>query len=355
MWAVNATDVSVAFGDERVLADVDVAVERAKVGVVMGPNGVGKSVLLSCLAGCLAPDAGEVSVLGTAPGDASADVRFMLEEGLTDPELTGRENVAFHADLHPRFTDRWRDLVSVFDVADDLDRRVAEYSSGMVRKLELAIALSADVPLYLLDEPTAELDMAAVDTFHGVLRELRAEGRTVIATSHRPVDAHAADHVTYLADDGVVARGTPSALLEAVPRVVRLEGGLGGPFDLVDGDGDALLELVRDGTFFEAGYERRGFLGADATVADVEAVFPPGSLASATVESPRVADLFNYYAQYGSASDPAGEPRYEEDLEVDDDALADPNRTAPPGAGSGRDRDTESSDDYEADLDLDLD
>jgi ABC-type multidrug transport system ATPase subunit len=354
MWAVDATDVTVSLGDERVLDGVDVAVESAKIGVVMGPNGAGKSVLLSVLAGSLPPDAGDVALDGDAPRDARARLRFMLEDGLTDPALTGRENVAFHADLHPRFTARWRDLASEFGIADDLDRRVAEYSSGMVRKLELAIALSADVPLYLLDEPTAELDLAAVDTFHAVLRQLRAEGRTVIATSHRPVDAHAADHVTFLADDGVVARGTPSNLLEAVPPVVRVEGGLGGALDVVDGDGDGLLDLVRDGDLFEAGYERRGFLAADATQRDVEAVFSPGSIASATVEAPRVADLFNYYAQYGSASDPVGESRYEEDLELDDGRAPQP-RTDESAGGSGRDRDAVRDDDHEEDLDLDVD
>ncbi|WP_439025672.1 ABC transporter ATP-binding protein [Haloarchaeobius sp. DT45] len=347
MWVVDTTDLTVRLGGETVLDGVDIGVEEAKISVLMGPNGVGKTVLLSCLAGSLSPDSGAVTLFGEPPGDVRHRFRFMLEAGLSDPALTGRENIAFHADLHPRWTDRWREFADELRITAALDRPVREYSKGMRRKLDLVITLSADVQLYLLDEPTADLDLAAVDQFHTILRRLRAEGRTVLLTSHQPVDAHAADRLTFLDDGTVAARGKPTDLLDDVPPVVRVEGGLSEVFDLLHADGqvEGLDDLVREGELFEAGHERRGFLAPDASAREVEGLFPDASLASATVERPRVADMFNYYGHFGVPTDTtsrASDDRYEEDITLQfDDGF---DATRPRAATSA---------DYEEDLDLD--
>ena len=163
---VDARNVRKEFEGETVLDGVDLQVPENEITLLMGPNGAGKTILLSCLCGALTPTDGDIAVFGGAPKDARSQLNFMIQGGLALPDLTGRENLEFYADLHPRSTDDWRDIVDWLDLdREALDQPVHEYSGGMTRKLELAVTLSVDVPLYLLDEPTAELDMTTIDRF----------------------------------------------------------------------------------------------------------------------------------------------------------------------------------------------
>ena len=196
----------------------------------------------------------------------------------TRGELSGRENAAFYTTLHPGATDRWQAVADPLD-PDALDRRVADYSGGIRRKLELALTLSADVPLYLLDEPTAALDPTTVERFHAMLEDLADAGRTVVATGHSPRDLRAADRLVFFGSDGIVADGDPDALREATPSVVVVEDGA-----------DELGPVLREGRLFDTDAGRRGFLAAHA---DPEAVADrPGVR---TVEAPTAPDVFNYY------------------------------------------------------------
>ncbi|WP_277556178.1 ABC transporter ATP-binding protein [Halobaculum limi] len=278
--AVEARGLAKSFGDgPPVFSGVDLTFQRGETTLLMGPNGSGKTVLLSCLAGGLYPSAGSISVFGEQPPDARSQLVFMLQDGLAVDDLSGRENAAFYTALHPGATDRWREVADSLEL-DALDRRVADYSGGMRRKLELALTLSVDVPLYLLDEPTAALDPTTVERFHAMLDDLADAGRTVVATSHSPRDLRAADRLVFFDSDGIVADGEPSALREATPPVVVVE----------DGPGDELRPVLREDRLFDTDAGRRGFLEADA---DPEAVADrPGVRA---VEAATAPDVFNYY------------------------------------------------------------
>lgn len=272
-----AEGVGKSFGDEAVVEGIDLTVDAGEVVVLMGPNGTGKSVLVSCLAGGLAPSAGRVEVAGRPPASDPGTTSFLLQDALCLDRLTGRENVAFYDRLNPTFTDEWRALVETFGIDDRLDDRVAHYSGGMRRKLELAIALSIEAPLYVLDEPTAALDLTMVSEVHHKLAALRDRGKAVLVTTHLPMDADVADRIVFVTDDGVVASGTPDALLSSVPPVV--EASLG--------SADALADEVLDGRLFRGDGVVRGFLGSDASaVVD--------DLDDARATDPTYADLFNY-------------------------------------------------------------
>jgi ABC-type multidrug transport system ATPase subunit len=278
--AVEVLSLAKSFGDgPPVFEGVDLTLRRGETTLLMGPNGSGKTVLLSCLAGGLRPSAGSVSVFGDQPSDARSRLVFMLQDGLAIDELSGLENAAFYTALHPGATDRWREVADCLEL-DALDRRVADYSGGMRRKLELALTLSVDVPLYLLDEPTAALDPTTVERFHAMLDDLADAGRTVVATSHSPRDLRAADRLVFFDSDGIVADGEPGALREATPMVV-----------VAGGDtSDRLQSVLREGKLFDTDAGRRGFLAAHA---DPEAVADrPGVRA---VEAPTAPDVFNYY------------------------------------------------------------
>ncbi|MFT4891612.1 MAG: ABC-2 type transport system ATP-binding protein [Halobacteriales archaeon] len=284
--AIETRSLGKDFGDVGVLEALDLEVHEEEITLLMGPNGSGKTILLTCIAGGLQPETGKVEVFGRSPTEAGSQLSFMLQDGMLVDQLTGRENVAFFRDLHPRATERWREVLEAlaFDT-DDLDREVSEYSGGMKRKLELAITLAADVPLYLLDEPTAALDVTVVDALHAVLADLHAGGRTILLSSHRPVDAGLADRIAFVRNGGIVSEGRPETLLEGVPRVLHVEGVR-----------DGMREYVRDERLFEAGVERRGFLRDGVGPETVtNAVDDP--TASVRVTDPSVTDLFNYYVR----------------------------------------------------------
>lgn len=282
---LEARNVEKEFDDGGVLEGIDLAVDAGELVTLMGPNGVGKSVFLACLAGSSRPDAGTIDLFdGQSPTDARSNTSVMLQGRSIDPDLTGRENLRFYGDLHPRATGDWRVLVERLELDDDLDRPVREYSGGMTRKLELTVALSVDAELYLLDEPTAELDLATIQTVHDLLLEYRDAGKTVLVTSHAPLDAAIADRIAFVRDGRVVATDEPTALLEGLPPVVRLRGAVA-PESTFLGD-----------RCFRRGNEVRGFLPPESGLEAIEgAIDRNREYASVERDSPSYTDLFNYY------------------------------------------------------------
>lgn len=150
----------------------------------------------------------------------------------------------------------------------------------MVRKLELTATLSVDVPLYLLDEPTAELDLTSVDQFHAILDERVNQRATVVMTSPTPRDAYAADRVVFVADGQIVAEGDPDAVLESVPPVVMVTARV---------DAEDVRECVRTGQLFESDTARRGFLASKTDPTVIE------GLNDACIDEPKWVDFSNYY------------------------------------------------------------
>jgi len=279
--AISVQGLHKGFGSEQVLAGVDLEVPSGGITLLMGPNGVGKTILLSCIAGGLQPDEGDLRVLGSPPAEADEQLSFMLQDSMLVSELTGRENVQFFRDLHPKSTDDVEDILDRLDFEmDALDKEVGDYSGGMRRKLELAVSLSVDVSLYLLDEPTAALDMTTVEQLHAMLSARRDAGETVVMSSHLPTDAELADHIAVVTERGISAAGRPEDLLEVVPPVVLAEG----PADI--------RGQVRRERLFQGEIHRRGFLREDA---DPETVGSGDSGTAVRVREPTYTDLFNYY------------------------------------------------------------
>lgn len=274
---VEARGVRKELGGDVVLDGVDLTVHEGETTLVMGPNGSGKTVLLCCLTDGLRPDEGTVRIDGAPPAERREQYSLLLQGDLAVPALTGRETLAFYADLHPADDGRGPELADRLGIAADLHREVADYSGGMTRKLELAAALAPAVPLYVLDEPTVELDPTTVDQFHALLGDVAAEA-TVLLSSHHPADLALADRVVFFRDGSVVESGDPDDLLDDVPSVVRVP----------EPRRERVENHVLAGRFFETDGGARGFL-RDGAVDEGSAV------EGATVEAPGVTDLYNYY------------------------------------------------------------
>ncbi|WP_321576089.1 ABC transporter ATP-binding protein [Halosolutus gelatinilyticus] len=276
---LEATGLEKSFDGDRVLQGIDLTVRSGELLAVMGPNGVGKSVLFSCLAGSEHPTSGSVTVFDDPAADRSDTTSFLLQDALCLERLTGRENVRFYRQLHPAFTDDWREYAEALGLVDDLDKRVEHYSGGTKRKLELTIALSIDVPIYLLDEPTAALDLTVIQEVHRLLREKQAEGKTIVVSSHSPMDADIADRIAFVTGGRVAATGEPDELFDAVPPV----------FETTVTNADTLAAVAMGGRVFPSDGGVRAFAPPDdaASATDAEGV--------TRIERPTYTDLFNYY------------------------------------------------------------
>jgi len=304
--AIRATRIEKSFGAEGVLDRINLSVADNEILVLLGPNGVGKTVLLECLAGSSQPTSGDVEVFGRdVTADGGRSVSFLLQDTMAIETLTGRENVDFYRRMHPHFTDRWEVYLDRLDLSDALEKAVENYSAGMTRKLELALTMSVDAPLYLLDEPTAGVDLSMIQRFHDIILDRYDEGATFVITSHRPLDAELADRLAFMRDGTVTAVGTPAELMDAVPPVIRISGSAAMR---------AVETYVRDGRLFRTGATARGFLKEDVGIEDLEAAVDT-DVEGVRIErdDPTYTDLFNFYVhvvepQGTSGDPPKGEP-----------------------------------------------
>lgn len=288
---VRAERLRKRFGGDAVLDGIDLALQPGEVTLLMGPNGEGKSVLLSCLAGGLRPTTGRALVGGRSATAAGDQVSLLLQGSVGLPALSAVENARFYGALHPAAAGRWPELLDRFGV--DVPRRILKRCSGGTRrKVELAVALDPDVAAYLLDEPTAALDLGAVHALHRVLRERRAAGRTVVLTSHAPLDVELADRLVFVRAGRVAADGAPDALLSALPPVVRLRGA-------VHAARDRVASHLRAGHSYGSGAELRGFLRRSRSVDDVRAAVT-GLDVAVDRDAPTAVDLFEHLASIES-------------------------------------------------------
>jgi len=187
--AVQLRGAGRRYGERAALRDVSLQLRAGQTLVVLGPNGAGKTTLLRMLATLLRPHAGEVRVLGHELPDDGFAVRgrigFLGHEPLLYRELTGRENLLFHARLHRVARERVDELLDAVGMRPRAEDPVAELSRGMVQRLAVARAVLHEPELLLLDEPLANLDPVAVAQVAPLIG--RGGGRTRVLTSHDPV------------------------------------------------------------------------------------------------------------------------------------------------------------------------
>lgn len=184
-------EVTKRFGNTVAVDGLDLDVRRGEIFGLLGPNGAGKTTTVALIVGLLAPDGGRVDI-GDGGDPRDRAVRRML--GLAPQALalydtlTGIENLRFWGalfDLHGKALERRAaaalEAVALADRAGD---RVATYSGGMKRRLNLAVALVHDPPILLCDEPTAGVDPQSRNAIFEALERLRADGRTILYTTH---------------------------------------------------------------------------------------------------------------------------------------------------------------------------
>ncbi|GGP93626.1 oleandomycin transport system ATP-binding protein [Actinomadura coerulea] len=224
---IRAEGLRKRFGDTHALDGVDIAARRGTVLGVLGPNGAGKTTAVRVLATLLKPDAGRAEVGGY---DVVKDaVRVRAKIGLTgqyasvDEELTGFENLVMIARLldfgRAEAKARARRLLDRFRLTDAGARAVKTYSGGMRRRLDLAASLINHPEIIFLDEPTTGLDPRARNEVWDTVRDVVAEGATVLLTTQYLEEADAlADRIAVFDHGRVIAEGTSDDLKGRIGR-----------------------------------------------------------------------------------------------------------------------------------------
>ncbi|MFD9410884.1 ATP-binding cassette domain-containing protein [Streptomyces sp. NPDC059989] len=222
---VYASALTKSYGDLRVLDGIDLAVPRGSVLALLGPNGAGKTTTVRILATLTAPDSGTALIAGH---DITAD-RGLVRERISlagqfaavDELQTGAETLRMMgrlSGLSPRAArTRADELLDRFGLAEAAGRTAKTYSGGMRRRLDLAASLVSRPEVLFLDEPTTGLDPRSRQDLWDLVRELRADGTTVLLTTQYLEEAdRLADRVAVLADGRIAAEGTPAELKSRV-------------------------------------------------------------------------------------------------------------------------------------------
>lgn len=222
--AIDVRGLTKSFGDNQVLTGVDLTVTRGTVLALLGSNGAGKTTIVRVLSTLLRADGGTASVHGFDVVTQAAKVRESIsltgQFAAVDEILSGRENLVLvarlrHLDDPGAVADA---LLARFSLLDAGGRRVATYSGGMRRRLDIAMSLIGDPPVIFLDEPTTGLDPEARLEVWRSVKDLAEGGTTVLLTTQQLEEAeHLADRIAILHDGRIIVDGTLAELRQLIP------------------------------------------------------------------------------------------------------------------------------------------
>jgi ABC-2 type transport system ATP-binding protein len=225
--AISVTGLVKTFGPTRALDGLDLDVADGEVHGFLGPNGSGKTTTIRVLLGLLRAEAGRVVLLGGDPWRDAVELHRHLAYVPGDvslwPKLTGGEVIDLLARLRGDLDEARRDeLLERFEL--DPRKRSRTYSKGNRQKVALVAALASDAELLVLDEPTAGLDPLMESAFQECIREVRAEGRTVLLSSHILAEVEAlCDRVSIIRAGRTVQTGTLRELRALTRTMVTAE------------------------------------------------------------------------------------------------------------------------------------
>jgi ABC-2 type transport system ATP-binding protein len=289
------------FGDFEAVAGIDLRIGSGEIYGFLGPNGAGKSTTVRMLTTLLTPTGGRAEVAGhdivTEAGAVRLAIGVALQNAALDEKQTGRELLDLQGRLYgmtkPERRKRVDELAELVDIGDALEQRIATYSGGMKRRLDLAAALVHDPTVLFLDEPTTGLDPASRAAVWAEVRRLNDErGMTIFLTTQYLEEADTlADRVGIIANGRIVAEGTPAALKRQVGNDVIIA--------KVSGNVDAAQSAVTAIDGVDRVEHRGGELIVSAT--DGAAVISPVAVALAacgvavhhlTLRTPTLDDVF---------------------------------------------------------------
>jgi len=211
--------VAKRYGSVTALDGVDLVLQRGELLAVLGPNGAGKSTSISLLLGLIRPDGGRAELFGMDPQqiDARRRIGVMLQSAMLPPTLRVGELLRLVASYypHPR---PLKESAALAGIDDLLNRAYGKLSGGQQRRVQFALALCGRPELVFLDEPTVGMDIDARRKLWSAMRNLVAEGCSIVLTTHYLEEAEAlAQRVVVMAKGRVLSEGSVDALRAQVP------------------------------------------------------------------------------------------------------------------------------------------
>jgi ABC-2 type transport system ATP-binding protein len=219
-------DLTKTYGKIRAVNGVSFQVAAGEIFGLLGPNGAGKTSLLECVLGLRQPDSGSVQIAGL---DARANLntvkqRFgaVLQSTALQDAITPREALDLFAAFYPKPLPTAA-LLDRFGLKEKAGARFETLSGGQRQRLALALAFVNDPAILFLDEPTSGLDPQVRRELHAAIRKFRAEGRSVLITTHYIEEAHAlCDRIAIMHHGRIVASGKPDELVARSPSLTRI-------------------------------------------------------------------------------------------------------------------------------------
>jgi ABC-2 type transport system ATP-binding protein len=222
---IQVRDFRKTYGPVVAVDGISFEVQRGEIFGLLGPNGAGKTSTLESLEGLRRPDAGTLRISGVDPSRQARQLRALIGVQLQTSGLPD----SFRVDEAMRFFCAYHGVASRDDLIDRVglgDKRAAQYhelSGGQQRRLALALAVAHKPPVVFLDEPTAGLDVASRVMLHDLMRELQAEGTTILLATHDMAEAsEMASRVAILLHGKIAVTGTPLELTAAGAGLTKI-------------------------------------------------------------------------------------------------------------------------------------
>jgi len=231
-FALRCEGLRKHYGDVVAVDGLSLSVNRGECFGLLGPNGAGKTTTIEILEGLLQPDAGDVEVLGLRWASHERALRERLGIQLQETQLADKLSVEETLRLFRSFYAHGREVSALLGLVELEGKRkswVSQLSGGQKQRLSVACALAGAPDLLFLDEPTTGLDPQSRRQLWGVLERFRADGGTILLTTHSMDEAEALCNRVAIVDRGkVIAQGSPQDLIASLgaPKVVTTQGTL---------------------------------------------------------------------------------------------------------------------------------
>ena len=232
MNAIEIQNLKKSFGDIHAVRGVALAVAEGEILSLLGPNGAGKSTVISMLSGLLAPDEGDAFIMGHSvtrePKAAKTSLGVVPQELAIYPDLSARENLVFWGKMYglrgAALKARVDEVLAIIGLTDRQKDHVGKFSGGMKRRVNIGAALLHKPDVIIMDEPTVGIDLQSRRHILDNVKQLNAQGMTVLYTTHYMEEAAELSHRIAIMDSGeIIAIGTHDELIQMVGEQTRLD------------------------------------------------------------------------------------------------------------------------------------